>query len=79
MPRATASSSAFCALFWPESAASISSAQMSRIWTRLPKRRPAEFSVGAFSVSCSSGVGIVSQGGWGYLGEYTIPARFFLP
>lgn len=32
-----------------------------------------------FVVSCSSGVGIVPQGGWGYLGEYTIPARFFLP
>ena len=43
------------AVFLPASAASISSAQMSRICTMLPKRRPREFSVGSLLVSSFSG------------------------
>lgn len=32
-----------------------------------------------FIVTCYSGVAIVPQDGWSYLGQYTMPARFFLP
>ena len=56
LPRLTAASSASWAVFCPASAASISSAQMSRICTMLPKRRPREFSVGSLLVSSFSGV-----------------------
>src|SRR5216684_6324683 len=56
LPRVTAASSASLAVFWPASAASNSSAQMSRICTMLPKRRPREFSVGSLLVSSLRGV-----------------------
>jgi hypothetical protein len=41
--------------FLPASASSISSSIMSRICTKLPKRRPLELAVGALLVSCFSG------------------------
>ena len=56
LPRDTAESSACWAVFCPANAASISSAQTSRICTMLPKRRPREFSVGSLLVSSFSGV-----------------------
>ena len=59
LPLATASSSACWAVFLPARAASISSAQMSRIYTMLPKRRPREFSVGSLLVSSFSGVSAI--------------------
>src|SRR3954465_3499043 len=47
LPRSTAASSAALAEFCPARAASISSDQILRNWTILPRRSPREFSVGS--------------------------------
>src|SRR5690606_1724234 len=58
LPRATASSSACWASLVPAQTASSSSLMMSRICTKLPKRRPLEFGVGGLSVICSIAVSV---------------------
>ena len=50
LPRETAASSPSCADLSPAQIDSSSSLMMSRIWTKLPNRRPLEFWVGALPV-----------------------------
>ena len=50
LPRSTAASSACFAVFWPAHTASSSSSITSRIWTKLPMRRPLELSVGGLQI-----------------------------
>src|SRR6185436_11863644 len=56
LPRFTASSSAALASFFPENTFSSSSSITVRPCTKLPKRRPLEFSVGALLVSWRVGM-----------------------